>query len=150
MSTITGKRNYNYGVTVRLSVQECCECGLVFGVATDFDTRRRADQKGFYCPAGHFQSYCGPTEAQQQRERAEAAERRAEMAEATARRQRERAEALDRSRSAYKGQLTKIRNRIAAGVCPVPGCKRTGLTQTMRHIATKHPHWHDEHAKDLA
>lgn len=149
MSTLNAQRHYNYPVTVTLYVQECCNCGLVFGVAEDFDTRRRKDHKSFCCPAGHWQSYTGPTEAQKQRSRAEAAERRAEQAESTARRQRERAERTERSNSALKGHLTRMKNRIAAGVCPVPGCKRTGLTQTMRHIATKHPQWHAEHSHEL-
>ena len=57
--------------------------------------------------------------------------------------------AAERSARAYRGHLTRMRNRIAAGVCPVPGCRRTGLTQTLRHIASQHPEWLAEHEHAL-
>lgn len=44
--------------------------------------------------------------------------------------------------AARKGQITKMRNRIANGVCPVPGCKRSGFDNVASHIATVHPNFH--------
>lgn len=49
----------------------------------------------------------------------------------------------------YTGVL-EIKNRIAKGVCPVPGCRRSGFTKVMAHIASKHPDWAAEHAHEIA
>ena len=40
--------------------------------------------------------------------------------------------------AAAKGQLTKMRNRVARGVCPQAGCKRS-FTNLHDHVATCHP-----------
>lgn len=147
-NAINTRRRYAYPITVQLRVWECGICGIVYGIPDDFADQLRKSGGTYYCPNGHGLRW-QETEADVQRKRAEAAERRAEQAESTAKYQRCRAEAARRSASAYKGQLTKIRNRIANGVCPVPGCKRSGFIAVMRHIATKHPTWHAEHADDL-
>lgn len=55
-----------------------------------------------------------------------------------------------RSAAALRGHITRLKNRIVAGVCPVPGCKRSGFSNVMRHVASKHPEWHADHAHDLA
>lgn len=143
--TANVRRNYSYPFTVNLYVEECCACGMVFAMPSDWQQVRRRQRDTFHCPAGHAQHYTGKTPEQQQRERAEQAEaaaaaerRRATQAEEAARYQRRRVAAL-------RGHLTRMRNRIAAGVCPVPGCQRTGLTQTLRHIRTKHPDWLHDH-----
>jgi len=51
-------------------------------------------------------------------------------------RQRERAERTERRLSAQKGVTTRIKNRVANGVCPC--CKRS-FTDLRRHMETKHP-----------
>lgn len=136
-------------------VIERCWCGIAHAVPSDLVAHQRRQwnngeaQVGIYCPLGHSWIFSGKGEAALASERADAAERRAEQAEATARYQRQRREAAERSAIAYRGHLTRIKNRIAAGVCPVPGCKRTGLIQTMRHIASKHPAWAAEHAHEI-
>lgn len=134
-----------------------CWCGMQHAVPEDLrayqmrqhDNGER-DVRGIFCPLGHQHVPSGPGAAKRDRDRADAAERRAEMAEATARRQRERAERLERSRAALKGHLTRARKRIANGVCPVPGCHRSGFTAVMRHIAAKHPDWLHDHGAELA
>jgi uncharacterized Zn finger protein (UPF0148 family) len=142
------QRRYDYPVTIDLRVWECPACGIVYGIPVDFADSLRKKGGSYYCPNGHGLSW-HETEEDRQRKRATAAERRATQAEDTARAQRHRAETAERSAIAYRGHLTRIKNRIVAGVCPVPGCKRTGLVQTMRHISAKHPAWHAEHAHEL-
>lgn len=151
MAVTAAERNQRYAQYVDLYVIECGHegCGIVFAMPDDYDDRRRRDGKTFYCPNGHGRAYL-ETEEKRLRKRLDAAERRASQAEETARSQRERAAKAERSAIAYRGHLTRMKNRIANGVCPVPGCKRTGLIQTMRHIATKHPRWAAEHAHELA
>lgn len=132
--------------TGELVVHECCNCGIDFAIPRALDQHAHRDHSvNFWCPLGHSQHYIGKTDAQIEKERAEAMARRAVNAENAARVQRERAARAERSAAAYRGQATRLRNRIAAGVCPVPGCRRSGFAQVMRHIASKHPSWAAEH-----
>lgn len=149
--TIVGERGYTYPVKVNLAVFECPSpnCGVVYGIPVEFRDSLYANGGSYYCPNGHKLSW-SEDEAQRQRKRAERAERAAKNAEEAARYQRQRAEREERSARAYRGHLTRMRNRVAAGVCPVPGCKRTGLVQTMKHLASKHPDWLADHVHDLA
>lgn len=91
----------------------------------------------FYCSYGHDQHYIwGESEADKlRRERDRLAQRVAERDD-DVRRQRERAEAAERRASAARGQVTKIKNRVGHGVCPC--CNRT-FENLARHIASKHP-----------
>lgn len=121
-----------------------CHCGLWFAIPADMYTHRRRSGEKFYCPLGHT---CLYRETDTDRER-----KRAEQAEATATRLRARldqAEAdADHQRSrvkGYQGALAKTKKRAAAGVCPVPGCKRS-FANVARHVAKQHPDFcdHDE------
>lgn len=59
-------------------------------------------------------------------------------------RQRNWREGAERSASAYKGQATRLRNRIKAGVCP--RCNRT-FQNLQRHMAGQHPEFKPEAEK---
>lgn len=142
--TITVKRNYVYPITVRLEIRECGECGIVWGLPEDFLDRRRADGKTFHCPNGHPRVF-RETEEDRQRARANRAEQQARWAREERDAARQLAEHERRSAAAYKGHLTRVRKRIANGVCPVPGCKRSGFDRVMAHIASQHPGWLHDH-----
>lgn len=114
----------------------CYLCGVVFGMPAEMDRERRQDHKTFYCVNGHAQHYTGKTEAQKQRERAEEAERAAERMRVSRDAARDQAEAAERRRAAAKGQLTKVKKRVANGVCPC--CNRT-FADLAAHMSTKHP-----------
>lgn len=142
---IAVERSHTYPLTVRLEVMECPACGIVYGIPEDFaDDLRRQGPAHYYCPNGHDLGW-NEGEADRQRKRAERAERAASAANDTARRWRANAEAERRTAIALKGHLTRMRKRIANGVCPVPGCKRSGFAQVMSHIETVHPAWLDAH-----
>lgn len=120
-------------VELRLVAITCADCGTPFGVGANFDKARRSDHRSFYCPNGHSLSYPKPkrTEADRLREQLAAAR-------SVAQRERERREAADRSARAYRGVATRVKNRAAHGVCPVPGCKRS-FANVERHVAGQHP-----------
>ena len=132
--------------TGKLVVQDCCACGLTFGVPASYDRDRRGDQKSFSCPAGHWQSYTGKTDAQkaaeatalakQERERAERLERQLANRDEDLRVERAAHKQTEGRRRAAKGQLTKTRNRVAKGVCP---CCNRHFADVQRHMENQHP-----------
>lgn len=138
-----------YSMPLAMYVHTCHRCGIPYGMPDAFDTRRRNDGGTFYCPNGHGEAY-RETKEDRLRKRAEQLERRLRSTQDTADRWRANAEAERRSAIAYKGHLTRVRNRIAAGVCPVPGCKRSGFDRVMAHIASQHPDWLHEHPEVAA
>lgn len=123
-------------LTTTFKTEICCSCGVAFAVTSDYQRRRIDDHAWFYCPNGHSQHYTGKSEAQQQRERAEQAERRLANAQENVRIARADETATRRKLSAAKGQLTKTKNRIAAGVCP---CCNRPFANVARHMAGQHP-----------
>jgi len=125
-----------------LVVIECGECGVNFGVPERFDEQRRESGGNFYCPNGHPRVY-RVTETDRLKQELARAAKNLEIAETQARRERDRCMVVERSRSALRGQVTKIRNRIANGVCPC--CNRT-FTDLGRHMITQHP----EFAADIS
>lgn len=130
--------------SIRWTVETCCECGIAFAVPTSLWQQWKGDSsKWFYCPNGHQQHY---TEGDVQRER-----RLREQAEARAKREQKRREwaqqearQADYRARAAKGQLTKARKRIAAGICP---CCNRQFENVMLHMRHKHPEFAAEVAE---
>lgn len=139
---------YQYATTADLDVKHCPICGVLYAVDSVLMDCHDRDGTSWHYPNGHSLHFTKP-KAVREKERADAAEARARSAEDTARFWRQRDKDTRRSLAATKGHLTRMRNRIAQGVCPVQGCKRSGFSNVMRHIASKHPEWHHEHAADL-
>lgn len=123
-------------VETKVHIIECAFCSIDFGIGADFMRRRLEDHVVFYCPNGHENYY--PQES-----KAERLERERDAARSLAQREsRRRAEADDRARTsdyrarAAKGQLTKTRKRVAAGVCP---CCQRSFSNLAQHMAGQHP-----------
>lgn len=140
MSTQVIPKNRTVFVESKIHILECATCNIDFGIGADFMRRRREDHAWFYCPNGHSNAYNGPSETEK---RATQAERELEAARSLAQREsqrRQRAEAEARTADyrarAAKGQLTKARKRIAAGVCP---CCNRQFQNVLRHMAGQHP-----------
>lgn len=115
---------------------ECPVCSIDYGLGTNFLAQRREDHKRWYCPNGH--SLLFPKDNTEER-----AIRERDAARQLAAHQNDRrraAEARERAteyrRRAAKGQLTKIRNRLAAGLCP---CCGKNFPELEAHIAEHHP-----------
>lgn len=125
-------------LSTTLTTIDCCACGITFAVPKVWEQQRRDDHAGFYCPNGHSLTFYGKTEAEKLRERLETAEARAEVLRKEADRQRDRLAREQRSHAATKGQLTKTKKRVAAGVCP---CCSRSFVQLARHMAGQHPEY---------
>jgi hypothetical protein len=109
---------------IELTSEECCKCGVLFGLTSEFQRRRINDHSTFYCPSGHPQSYCG--ESPEEKAQRLLKEEQARHARTIARENEER---IARERAERK--LT----RVEKGVCPE--CKRS-FPNLARHMACKH------------
>lgn len=113
----------------------CSECGIRFGMPSLFTKARRGDCKTFWCPNGHGQVFRESEVDKMRRERDLLAQQIVERDDRI-NREREWRKSAERRASAAWGQVTRLKNRAAAGVCPC--CNRT-FSQLSRHMATKHP-----------
>jgi septal ring factor EnvC (AmiA/AmiB activator) len=125
--------------------QDCITCFIRFGVPVGFTARRRQDKQNFYCPNGHQMAYTESEADRIRRERDRLRQQLAERDDEIARQQRMR-EAAERQAAAARGQVTKLKNRASAGVCPC--CNRT-FRQLAAHMRQKHPTYMDEGTKEL-
>jgi len=116
---------------------QCGECGVHHAIPTKiFESKREAG--GFwFCPNGH---QWGFKEGKHEREairrerdllKQQLAQKDDEIAGITLKLQGER-----NRTAAYKGEMTKVKNRAKAGVCPC--CNRT-FQNMASHMKTKHP-----------
>lgn len=122
-------------VLVTLIAETCCNCGVVFGIADGQHARLRRNGDWFWCPNGHQQRYT-KTEADRLREDLARAERERDRARANATHYRDQADAEQRAHRATKGQVTRLRKRVANGVCP---CCNRSFANLARHMAGQHP-----------
>lgn len=112
----------------RIQTITCSGCGVVYGLPYGFIDNQLQDKQIFYCPNGHSQQYI-KSEADKLREQLVQEKAATEW-------QKARANRLEKDLQVQKGQATKLRNRLAKGVCPC--CKRS-FTVLSRHMKTKHP-----------
>lgn len=109
-------------------------CGVVYGLTQGYRQAREKDRQEWRCPNGHTVWFPGLTPEEER----DAAKRDARAARASRDAARDQAAAAERSRAAMKGYATRLRNQIANGMCPVPGCRRH-FTNVLAHMATQHP-----------
>ena len=131
----------NRNLNVHFAVVDCCNCGMIFAVPKALDSRwqRLGETQTFYCPMGHPQSYVGKSEAQKLSETQKLlknAQQRTKWAEHNATEARKDADRAEHRRRGEKAAKTRIKNRIANGVCPC--CKRS-FKDLHRHMQNKHP-----------
>lgn len=126
-----------------------CWCGIGHAIPESLDRMIDEGKQDGHCPLGHVYVRRGETEAQRLKEEKAALERRLSAERDTARRLRDNLESERRSAAAVRGHLTRARKRIAAGVCPAPGCKRSGFDDIAAHLHTVHPDWVADHEEVL-
>jgi hypothetical protein len=114
-------------------LETCCNCGMTFGITQGFMDMRRNDGEIFYCPNGHSQHYSHSIKS-----KLEDMKKAFLNAQQDTQWWREEAEAKAKALSSTKGQLTKVKNRIAKGVCPC--CNRQFLDLN-RHMDNQHPEY---------
>lgn len=135
------------GVQIQMYVSDCPECGVVYGITRDYELRRRDDGRNFSCPNGHRGSF-GESEIDKAKRMQAAAESQTRLARISRDAARDQAAAAERSARAYRGQVTRMKNKIAAGVCPVGNCRRH-FDNVQAHILTQHSAWAGEHPEAL-
>nr|DAH84822.1 MAG TPA: Transcription factor IIIA/RNA Complex finger, TRANSCRIPTION-RNA COMPLEX [Caudoviricetes sp.] len=115
----------------------CGECGIEHYVPKAFDDNQVAlgSKGGWRCPNGHSRVY-RESEADVVRRERDLLKQRIAQKDDEIRRQREHREAAERSAAARKGQITRLKNRAAAGVCP---CCNRSFENLRRHMDHKHP-----------
>lgn len=111
-----------------LTTMTCIHCGILFAIPKGWDEEKRLDHTTFYCPNGHRMHYPGKSDVEKLQEEKEYLERRLTFAKNNA-------AYAERSRAAAKGQVTKMKNRIKAGVCPF--CNRQ-FKNLKEHMEAKH------------
>lgn len=118
-------------VTTTYTIIDCFKCGTLFALPDQVNDELVRTGRNFFCPNGHQQHYSESTEAKLKTERDR-------VARLNARLDQERAEraAAERRASAARGQITKIKKRVANGVCPC--CNRT-FKDLGRHMSSQHP-----------
>lgn len=121
-------QEYCHTISEEMVLEDCCDCGVNFGMTKSFYSSRLRTGNNFYCPNGHSMVYNNGENAKL-REKAkkyrkwydEEVERRC-IAEGSLR--------------ATKGHLTRTRNRISKGVCP---CCNRSFKDLAAHMENKHP-----------
>ena len=105
-----------------LVIEHCCNCGITFAFTQDYYQQRQEDGAWFHCPQGHPQHY---TKREKLEEKLRAAEQQLKVAQEDAQYWQDEAEiqarhaqTAIREKAAARGQLTKLKKRVANGVCP--------------------------------
>jgi hypothetical protein len=123
--------------TETLVIHECPACFVLHAIPKQME-RDRLDHGGdVFCPNGHKWHFT-VTEVTKLKKQLADEQRWRESADARAIHEADQRRAAERSASAYKGQVTRLRKRAVAGVCPVPECHRH-FANLERHMESKHP-----------
>lgn len=113
-------------------VETCCKCKTQYCFTDEFRrvALERCEQFTFFCPNGHPQHYVrGESEVDKlRRERDRLAQQIAAKNDAI--------EHERRRVAAVQGQVTRLKNRAKAGLCP---CCNRSFQNLARHMTTKHP-----------
>jgi len=113
----------------------CYSCGVEFHIAEAFNSDLVKSKRSFYCPNGHSQAYCENEADKLRREKDRLTQQLAQKDDEIKWQRDHRLEA-ERKVVAAKGQITKLKKRAKAGVCPC--CNRT-FSDMAAHMKTKHP-----------
>ncbi len=142
METGRMARGEAFAGSTSLVVEVCCSCGVMFAMPVDLKTyalnHRGPNGRWFYCPNGHDQFYTGETE-EEKLKRALDQERTRSGRLAAERDQ------LEARRRSQKAANTRLRKRLANGVCPC--CKRS-FEDLHEHMKAKHPDYVVEDATE--
>jgi hypothetical protein len=124
-------------------------CGEVFAVPDYVLERWKRTHETWSCPSGHRRAFLGKTNEERRIEdlqrvnrdilaQAEEAWKQAEQLRADLELEANARKAVQGKLSRKKAEVTRIKNRIAGGVCPC--CKRT-FVSLGRHMKTQHPEY---------
>lgn len=134
--------------TGTLTILHCGVCQIPHAIPTEMYNDRLANGGEWWCPNGHNLHFI-TTEADKLKRELASAQRDAQWYATSRQAAWDQARAAERSARAVRGWNTRLRNRIANGVCPVARCHRH-FDQVQAHIETVHPEWAAEHPEALA
>lgn len=119
-------------------VGPCAKCRTPVWLPQALEVAALASRKIiFYCAYGHPQYFPeGECEVDKMRRERDRARQQVARAEADARAAVASAKQHKQRAAAFKGQVTKLRMRAKAGVCP---CCNRQFEDLYRHMTTKHP-----------
>ena len=122
---------------IRCEICQCITCGIPFTVP-DIVINKHREVGGYHsCPNGHSQGWdkdgCEVADLRRERDRLKQQIAAKDDDIAWQKQQRKDAERLA---AAARGQVTKLKKRAAAGVCP---CCNRQFSNMHRHMQTKHP-----------
>jgi len=124
-----------FTTTARFVIEQCYKCHIPFGITDDFYYRKQDDGTTFYCPNGHGQifgtSNIQKLEKELNREREKLKREQIEREHAQGLFEAER-----NSHRSTRGHITRIKNRVSAGVCP---CCNRSFQNLKRHMQGQHP-----------
>lgn len=133
-----------YVCGMEVTLYQCGSCGVMHGLTANFIKARQDDHKSFYCPwCQQALHYSGDSEEEKLRKQVEQQRERAQRAEERAQATRDLLRHEQRSHAATRGAVTRkkkeiaaIKERIAGGVCP---CCNRHFVDVERHMTRKHP-----------
>jgi hypothetical protein len=115
-------------VTVDIEPVNCGECGVWWGLTTEFIEARQRSGTNFYCPNGHSRVY-RETVADRLRKQLVETQERLTGVEFQLRRK---TEALTEEKRTH----ARLRKRVGNGVCP---CCNRSFVNLQRHMSNQHP-----------
>jgi len=122
---------------VSLTTIVCGGCGGVYAITERFRKQCANEGTSWHCPYCNVGwGYSGNSENARLKKQVANLSAQADRTNAHIGRLNHELETTERSRAAMKGQVTKMKNRAANGVCPC--CSRT-FTNLARHMKSKHP-----------
>lgn len=113
-------------------IQQCCECGINFGIPESFKNTLLGNGETFYCPNGHSQYFANKKSLE---DKLKIKERELKEERDFSSRLYDEKEDFKKKAAAQKGQKTKILNRIKNGVCP--HCNKS-FENLHDHMKSKH------------
>lgn len=130
----------NVPVETELIIEDCCDCGVLFGLEKRHRKRLLDTGAWFYCPNGHKQHYTESTEAKLKKQIQYLEDDRNWYQNYSNELRAERDDARNHLR-AERGAKTRLKKRMANGVCPC--CNRL-FVNLQNHMQTEHPEYATE------
>jgi hypothetical protein len=124
-----------------LELQTCAACGITFGAPAFFLDTRRENHEAYYCPNGHSLWFPQQSDAEKARAEAEKYKKLWKDEQRYASDVLSERNAAQKQLRAAKGQMTKLKQRVANGVCP---CCHRSFVNLHRHMAGQHPDYTKE------
>lgn len=128
-------------VTVSLDRLNCSVCGLTYAANSQWVKNRREDHLDFCCPNGHSQYFGGKSDVEKARDEAERLRNQVVYERSRNDQLRADRDAIGRRLSAQKSATTRVKKRVANGVCP---CCSRYFSCLHRHMKTMHPEFTGE------